>query len=157
MGRLDVRRVLQDPLSRAPQGRKERREELDVARHHQYRKPPDSCKIVPVRLRWTEGTPGVWYAKLPGGWARVTKVDGLWVRRGGVPKGVSRWRAEISIPAVGWDHIDLGASAPVVNDPRRTSAVFLNRKKAQEAVVWKLERALRLHPAWAPWIVGPQA
>jgi hypothetical protein len=112
---------------------------------------------VPVRLRWTQGTQGVWYATLPGGWARVSKVDGLWVFRKKLPKGVSRYRAEISIPAIGWDHIDLGATGPVMNDPRRTSAVFLHVKQAQEAIVWKLERALRLRPEWAQWILPAKA
>lgn len=87
----------------------------------------------------------------------MTQVDGLWVFRKKLPKGVTRYQAEISIPAIGWDLVDLGKSAPVINDPRRSSAVFLTLKKAQEAIVWRLERALRLHPDWAIHVVAPEA
>lgn len=154
MGRLDVSRILQDPLQSARPSRKERRENRDVALHHEYRKPPGSVQVGHVILRWrASAVKGNWTAALPGGWCRVQKVAGLWISTPDGPREVVRYQAQISIPAAGWDLFDLGVSPQVQNDPRRSTAIFSGPRKAQDACQFRLEKQLRLYPSWAPWLV----
>lgn len=150
MGRLDVRRILRDPLRRKAKGLKERREERDAARHLEYLRP----YLGRVQTtRWTLTRPGSWACSFVGvsakgagrtlGWARITRCE-VWIvvdgPRGPRPVQVERWVAELIVPGTR-GYVLLGGEC--TRDTERSPAVFATAPAAKKAVQGWLDGWMR--------------